>query len=169
MIEYSSRPITPHTLVVLMQDHPGVLNRVSSLLRQRGFNIESLTVSHTDTLGISRMTLVVDGNTTNVEQVGKQLYKLIEVTKVTEVTHEPHITRELALVKVSTTGNKRSEVLQLFDVYEAKVVDIAVDSVTGEITGTRDKVDSLLSVMRPFGIKESVRTGIIAMVRGTPN
>jgi acetolactate synthase-1/3 small subunit len=169
MIEYSSRPITPHTLVVLMQDHPGVLNRVSSLLRQRGFNIESLTVSHTDTPGISRMTLVVDGNTTNVEQVGKQLYKLIEVTKVTEVTHEPHITRELALVKVSTTGNKRSEVLQLFDVYEAKVVDIAVDSVTGEITGTRDKVDSLLSVMRPFGIKESVRTGIIAMVRGTPN
>jgi acetolactate synthase-1/3 small subunit len=169
MIEYSSRPITPHTLVVMMQDHPGVLNRVSSLLRQRGFNIESLTVSHTDTAGISRMTLVVDGNTTNVEQVGKQLYKLIEVTKVTEVTHEPHITRELALVKVSTTGNKRSEVLQLFEVYEAKVVDIAVDSVTGEMAGPRDKIDSLVAVMRPFGIKEIVRTGIIAMVRGTPN
>jgi acetolactate synthase-1/3 small subunit len=167
MIEYSTRPITPHTLVVLMQDHPGVLNRVSSLLRQRGFNIESLTVSHSDTPGISRMTLVVDANTTNVEQVGKQLYKLIEVTKVTEVTHEPHVSRELALVKVSTSGNKRSEVLQLFEVYDAKVVDIAVDSVTGEIASTRDKIDSLIGVMRSFGIKEVVRTGIIAMVRGT--
>jgi acetolactate synthase-1/3 small subunit len=169
MIEYSTRPITAHTLVVLMQDHPGVLNRVSSLLRQRGFNIESLTVSHSDTPGISRMTLVVDANTTNVEQVGKQLYKLIEVTKVTEVTHEPHVSRELALVKVSTAGNKRSEVLQIFEVYDAKVVDIAADSVTGEIASTRDKIDSLIAVMRSFGIKEVVRTGIIAMVRGTPN
>ena len=169
MIEYSSRPVSAHTLVVLMQDHPGVLNRVSSLMRQRGFNIESLTVSHSDTPGISRMTLVVDASTTNVEQVGKQLYKLIEVTKVTEVTHEPHVSRELALVKVSTSGNKRSEVLQLFEVYGAKVVDVAVDSVTGEIASTRDKIDSLIAVMRAFGIKEVVRTGIIAMVRGTPS
>jgi acetolactate synthase-1/3 small subunit len=150
-----------------MQDHPGVLNRVSSLLRQRGFNIESLTVSHSDIPGISRMTLVVDGNTTNVEQVSKQLYKLIEVTKVTEVTHEPHVSRELALIKVSTSGNRRSEVLQLFDVYKATVVDIAGDSVTAEVTGPRDKIDSLVGVMRGFGIKEIVRTGIIAMVRGT--
>jgi len=166
MIEYTARQITPHTLVVLMQDHPGVLNRVSSLLRQRGFNIESLTVSTTDTPGISRMTLVVDGATTNVEQVGKQLYKLIEVTKVTEVTHEPHVTREMALVKVATNGSKRSEVLQIFEVYKADVVDIATESVTGEITGTREQIDSLITVMRPFGIKEVVRTGIIAMVRG---
>ncbi len=169
MIEYSSRPVTAHTLVVLMQDHPGVLNRVSSLLRQRGFNIESLTVSHTETPGISRMTLVVDASTTNVEQVSKQLYKLIEVTKVTEVTHEPHVSRELALVKVSTSGNKRHEVLQLFEVYGANVVDIAVDSVTAELTSTRDKIDSMIAVMRSFGIKETVRSGIIAMVRGTPN
>jgi acetolactate synthase-1/3 small subunit len=153
MIEYTARQITPHTLVVLMQDHPGVLNRVSSLLRQRGFNIESLTVSTTDTPGISRMTLVVDGATTNVEQVGKQLYKLIEVTKVTEVTHEPHVTREMALVKVATNGSKRSEVLQIFEVYKADVVDIATESVTGEITGTREQIDSLITVMRPFGIK----------------
>jgi acetolactate synthase-1/3 small subunit len=152
-----------------MQDHPGVLNRVSSLLRQRGFNIESLTVSHSDTPGISRMTLVVDASTTNVEQVGKQLYKLIEVTKVTEVTREPHVSRELALVKVSTSGDKRSEVLQLFEVYGANVVDVALDSVTGEITSTRDKIDSLIAVMRSFGVKEVVRTGIIAMLRGTPN
>jgi acetolactate synthase-1/3 small subunit len=169
MIEYTTKPITPHTLVVLMQDHPGVLNRVSSLLRQRGFNIESLTVSHSDIPGISRMTLVVDGNTTNVEQVSKQLYKLIEVTKVTELTHEPHVTRELALVKVSTSGNKRAEVLQVFEVYKAEVVDIASDSVTGEVVGPRDTIDSLIAVMRPYGIKEVVRTGVIAMVRGTPN
>src|SRR5437660_267510 len=167
MIEYASRPVTPHTLVVMMQDHPGVLNRVSSLFRQRGFNIESLTVSNTDTPGISRMTLVVDGNTTNVEQVQKQLYKLIEVTKVTEVTHEPHVSRELALIKVSTGGNKRSEILQLIEVYRGVVVDIGSDSVTAEITGPRDMIDAVVAVMRPFGIKEFVRTGIIAMARAS--
>jgi acetolactate synthase-1/3 small subunit len=166
MIEYSSRPITPHTLVALMENKPGVLNRVASLFRQRGFNIESLTVSQTDTPGISRMTIVVDGNTTNVEQVIKQLYKLIEVTKVTEVTHDPHISRELALIKVSTSNNRRAEVLQLVDVYKGVVVDIAADSVTAEVTGPREKIDSIVNVMRPFGIKEMVRTGIIAMARG---
>ena len=166
MIEYSSRPITPHTLVALMQNQPGVLNRVASLFRQRGFNIESLTVSETDNPGISRMTIVVDGNTTNVEQVIKQLYKLIEVTKVTEVTHDPHISRELALIKVSTNNNKRAEVLQLVDVYKGIVVDIAADSVTAEVTGPREKIDSVVGVMRPYGIKELVRTGVIAMTRG---
>jgi acetolactate synthase-1/3 small subunit len=166
MIEYSSRPITPHTLVALMENKPGVLNRVASLFRQRGFNIESLTVSQTDTPGISRMTIVMDGNTTNVEQVIKQLYKLIEITKVTEVTHDPHISRELALIKVSTSNNRRAEVLQLVDVYKGVVVDIAADSVTAEVTGPREKIDSIVNVMRPFGIKEMVRTGIIAMSRG---
>jgi acetolactate synthase-1/3 small subunit len=167
MIEYSSRPITPHTLVALMQNNPGVLNRVASLFRQRGFNIESLTVSSTDTPEISRMTIVVDGNTTNVEQVIKQLYKLIEVTKVTEVTHDPHVSRELALIKISTAGNRRPEILQLIEVYEGAVVDVASDSVTAEITGTSDKIDSVVAVMRPYGIKELVRTGVIAMVRGS--
>jgi acetolactate synthase-1/3 small subunit len=167
MIEYSSRPITPHTLVALMQNNPGVLNRVASLFRQRGFNIESLTVSSTDTPEISRMTIVVDGNTTNVEQVIKQLYKLIEVTKVTEVTHDPHVSRELALIKISTSGNRRPEILQLIEVYEGAVVDVAADSVTAEITGTSAKIDSVVAVMRPYGIKELVRTGVIAMVRGS--
>ncbi len=166
MIEYSTRPITPHTLVVLVENKPGVLNRVASLFRQRGFNIESLTVSETESQGLSRMTIVVDGNTTNVEQVVKQLYKLIEVTKVTEVTHDPHISRELALIKVSTSNNRRSEVLQLAGVYKSDVVDIGSDSVTIEVTGTREKIDSVMGVMRPFGIKEMVRTGIIAMARG---
>jgi len=167
MIEYSSRHITPHTLVAMMEDKPGVLNRVASLFRQRGFNIESLTVSHTEIPGISRMTVVVDGNTTNVEQVIKQLYKLIEVTKVTELTDEPHISRELALVKVSTANNKRSEVLQLIEVYKGIAVDIGTDSVTAEIVGPREKIDSFVAVMRPYGIKETVRTGVIAMTRGS--
>ncbi len=166
MIEYAARPVTPHTLVVLMQDKPGVLNRVASLFRQRGFNIESLTVSNTDAAGISRMTLVVDGNTTNVEQVQKQLYKLIEVTKVTELTHDPHVSRELALIKISTSGNKRAEVLQLIEVYKGSVVDIGTDSVMAEVSGTRASIDSIVAVMRPFGIKEFVRTGIVAMSRG---
>ncbi len=167
MIEYSNRPMTPHTLVALMQDHPGVLNRVASLFRQRGFNIESLTVSHTDVPDISRMTIVVDGSTTNVEQVIKQLYKLIEVTKVTELTQESHISRELALIKVSTAGNRRSELLQLVEVFKAQVVDIGADSVTVQVTGEREQIDSIVNVMRPFGIKEIARTGLVAMARGT--
>src|SRR5690348_14261324 len=113
MIEYSTLPTTHHTLVALMQNKPGVLNRVASLFRQRGFNISSLTVSETDSPDISRMTILVDGTTTNVEQVIKHLYKLIEVTKVIEITHERQVSRELALVKVSTANNRRLELLQL--------------------------------------------------------
>jgi acetolactate synthase-1/3 small subunit len=169
MIEYSNRPITPHTLVALMQDHPGVLNRVASLFRQRGFNIESLTVSRTDVPDISRMTIVVDGNTTNVEQVVKQLYKLIEVTKVTELTHEPHLSRELALIKVSTSGNRRPEILQLVEACHAAVADVGSDSVTVEVAGDRERIDMVAGIMRPFGIKEIVRTGLIAMSRAAPN
>lgn len=166
MIEYSTKPITPHTLVALTQDHPGVLNRVASLFRQRSFNIESLTVGHTETPGVSRMTIVVDGNTTNVEQVIKQLYKLIEVIKVIEITNEAQIARELALIKVSTANNKRPEILQLIEVYQAVVADVSADSVTAEISGPGDKIDSFVAVMRPYGIKEMVRTGVVAMVRG---
>ena len=166
MIEYSSKPATPHTLVALMQNKPGVLNRVASLLRQRSFNIESLTVGHTETPELSRMTIVVDGNTTNVEQVIKQLYKLIEVTKVTEITGERQIARELALVKVSTANGKRPEILQLIAVYASAVVDVGADSITAEVTGPTDKIDSFVAVLRPYGIKELVRTGVIAMVRG---
>jgi acetolactate synthase I/III small subunit len=167
MIEYSTKPVTTHTLVALMQNKPGVLNRVASLFRQRSFNIESLTVGHSETTGVSRMTIVVDGTTTNVEQVIKQLYKLIEVTKVTEITNEPKVSRELALIKISTSSNRRPEVLQLVDVYKAEVVDVSGDSVTIEVTGPPEKIDSIMSVMRPFGIKEMVRTGVVAMVRGS--
>ena len=155
-----------HSLVVLMEDKPGVLNRISSLFRRRNFNIESLTVGHSETPGISRMTIVTAGDKANIEQVEKQLYKLINVTKVTDVTDGPTVIRELALIKVTASGATRSEITSLVDIFRAKTVDVAPDSLMIEITGTEDKVDSLAGLLRPFGIREMVRTGRIAMVRG---
>lgn len=155
-----------HTLVALMEDKPGVLNRISSLFRRRNYNIESLTVGHSETPGISRMTIVTEGDSRIVEQVEKQLYKLINVTKVVNVTKEPAVIRELALIKVTASGATRAEITSLADIFRAKVVDVAPDSLTIEITGTEDKVDSLTSLLRPFGIRELVRTGRVAMVRG---
>ena len=155
-----------HTLVALMEDKPGVLNRISSLFRRRNFNIESLTVGHSEMPGISRMTIVTEGDRTIIEQVEKQLYKLVNVTKVTDVTDEPAVIRELALIKVAANVATRSEITSLVDIFRAKVVDVAADSLTIEITGTEDKVDSLASLLRPFGIRELARTGRLAMVRG---
>jgi acetolactate synthase I/III small subunit len=155
-----------HTIVALVEDHPGVLNRIVSLFRRRNFNIESLAVGHTEIAGISRMTIVVSGSDPVVEQVSKQLYKVIEVLKVTDVTHEKAVNRELALVKVTSTGQNRAEIMQLVDIFRAKIVDVAADSVMVEITGPESKVDSLLSLLRPFGIKEMVRTGRVSMMRG---
>lgn len=159
-------PKQHHILVAQVQDHPGVLNRVASLFRRRMFNIESLTVGHTDQPGISRMTIVVDGATTDVEQVTKQLYKLIEVIKVSEITHDPAVAHELALIKVSTTAGRRPEVLQLAGVYNANIVDVTPDTVLMEATGPEDKIDSFIQVLRTFGIKELVRTGVVAMIKG---
>ncbi len=155
-----------HTLVALMEDKPGVLNRISSLFRRRNFNIESLAVGHSEMPGISRMTIVTEGDSRIVEQVEKQLYKLINVTKVTNVTDEPAVIRELALIKVMADGTTRSEITGLVDIFRAKVVDVAPDSLMIEITGTEDKVDSLVSLLRPFGVREMARTGRVAMVRG---
>lgn len=155
-----------HILVAHVQDQPGVLNRVASLFRRRMFNIESLTVGHTDQPGISRMTIVVDGATTDVEQVTKQLYKLIEVIKVSEITHDPAVAHELALIKVSAGAGHRPEVLQLAGVYNANVVDVTPDTVLMEATGPESKIDSLIQVLRSFGIKELVRTGVVAMTKG---
>ncbi len=155
------------TVVALMEDHPGVLNRVASVLRRRSFNIESLTVGYTDQPGISRMTIVVDGNDEVIEQVVKQLYKIIEVIKVSDVSAEKLVARELALIKVATSGATRSEVMQIVDIYKAKIVDVALDSLMIEVTGPEEKIDSLLTLLRGFGIKEVVRTGRVAMVRGS--
>lgn len=155
-----------HTLVALMEDEPGVLNRVVSLFRRRGFNIDSLTVGPTDIPQISRMTLVVGGNEVIVEQIVKQLYKIVEILKISDVTKEETVIRELSLVKVSANSNTRPEIMQLVDIFRAKIVDVAPDSLIVEITGSQDKVDSLTNLLRRFGIKEMVRTGPVAMVRG---
>ncbi|MBL7200529.1 MAG: acetolactate synthase small subunit [Anaerolineae bacterium] len=156
------------TLIALMEDNPGVLDRVSSLFRCRNFNIESLTVGHSETQGISRMTLVVDcDNEEQAEQVVKQFRKLIEVTKVVEdVTPDRAVHRELALIKVSATMETRSGVIQLVDIFGAQVIDVAATSMTIEITGTEDKLDAFVNLLRPYGIKELARTGRVAMLRG---
>jgi len=156
-----------HTLVALVEDRPGVLNRVASLFRRRGFNIESIAVGHTETPGISRMTIVVDGSALSVEQVRKQLDKLINVVKVTDITDDNLIARELALVKVKSTPGTRGEIIEIVDIYRAKIVDVSVDSVVVEVTGDEEKLGSLLRLLKGYGIREIARTGRIAMSRGT--
>jgi acetolactate synthase I/III small subunit len=156
-----------HTLVATMEDGPAVLNRVVSLFRQRGFAIDSLTIGKTHEPHVMRLTIVVDGSKTAIEQVIKQLYKVIEVRKVSDLTDDQTVERELALIKVtSKSAALRSELLQLVEVYRARVVDIAMGSLTVEVTGPTDKVDSMVSMLKPYGIKEMVRTGLVAMARG---
>ena len=156
-----------HTLIALVEDKPGVLNRVASLFRRRAFNIESLTVGHTEKPGISRMTIVVESSQAGAEKVAQNLHKLVNVIQVENVTEKPKVARDLALIKVSTgDGNQRSEVLQIVDTFRARVVDVALDTLMVEVTGTEDKIDGLVEVLRPFGIREMVRTGRVAMVRG---
>ena len=157
---------TKHTLVALVADRPGVLNRMASMFRRRGFNIESIAVGHSELPNLSRMTIVVDGTTTSVEQVRKQLDKVIDVVKVSDITGDDIITRELALIKVRATSSNRSEIIEIVDIFRASIVDVASDSVTIEVTGDEDKVNSLFNLLRGFGIKEVARTGRIAMARG---
>ncbi len=155
-----------HTLVALVEDKPGVLNRVASLFRRRAFNIESLTVGHTEQPGVSRMTIVIDSNQTNAERVTTNLYKLVNVIQVADLATSPVVSRDLALVKVNVTAVSRAEVMQLVDVFRARIVDVANDSLIIEITGAEDKIEGFVDVLRPFGIIEMVRTGIVAMARG---
>jgi acetolactate synthase-1/3 small subunit len=156
---------TKHTLVALVEDRPGVLNRVASLFRRRGFNIESIAVGHSELPHISRMTIVVDGKTTSVEQVRKQLEQVVDVVRVSEIDNDDMISRELALVKVKTTKASRSEVMQIVDIFRANIVDVETDSVTVEVTGDDEKINSLLDLLDEFGVKELARTGRIAMTR----
>jgi acetolactate synthase-1/3 small subunit len=154
------------TLIALVEDKPGVLNRVASLFRQRAFNIESLTVGHTEQPGTSRMTIVVDSARTDVQKVAQNLYKLVNVIQVEDVTGQPVVMRDLALIKVQANGGTRSEVMQIVDTFRARVVDVSLDTLMIEVTGTEEKVEGLVEVLRPFGILEMVRTGRVAMVRG---
>jgi acetolactate synthase I/III small subunit len=155
-----------HTFVVYVDNKPGVLNRVASLFRRRAFNIESLTVGHTEETGVSRMTVVVDTDAYGARRLEANLYKLVPVKRVDDISVAPSIVRDLALIKVSATGEARTHVMQLVDVYRARVVDVGPESLVIETTGTEDKIDSLLEVLRPYGVIEMVRTGRIAMVRG---
>jgi acetolactate synthase-1/3 small subunit len=157
---------TKHTIVALVEDKPGVLNRVASLFRRRGFNIESLAVGHSESPHLSRMTIVVDGATTQVEQVRKQLDKVVDAVKVYEVAGDDMIARELALIKVQATSANRSEIIQLVDIFQATIVDVSREAVTVMATGNEDKINSLLGLLHGFGIKEIARTGRIAMARG---
>ncbi len=156
---------TKHTLVALVEDKPGVLNRMASLCRRRGFNIESIAVGHTETPNISRMTIVVDGSGPVVEQLRKQLDKLVVTVKVSDITGDDIIVRELALIKVKATAATRSEILQIVDIFRANIVDVSFDSVTIEATGDEDKIESLLTLLKAYGIREVARTGRIAMTR----
>jgi acetolactate synthase-1/3 small subunit len=155
------------TFAVYVDNKPGVLNRVASLFRRRAFNIESLTVGHTELSGLSRMTIVVDTDERGARLVEANLYKLLPVRRVDNITRMPTITRDLAMIKVSAIGDARTQVLQLVDVYRARIVDVSPETLVIETTGTEDKIDSLLEVLRPYGVIEMVRTGRVAMARGT--
>ncbi|MBN1177413.1 MAG: acetolactate synthase small subunit [Dehalococcoidales bacterium] len=155
-----------HTLVAIVQDKPGVLNRIASLFRRRGFNIDSIAVGHSEVAHLSRVTIIVNGSNAMVEQVRKQLDKLIDVVRVSDITGDNITMRELTLVKVKASSATRSEIIEIADIFRANIVDVASDSLTIEITGDEDKIDSLLKLLKGFGIREIARTGRVAMVRG---
>ena len=155
---------TKRTLAVLVENKPGVLDRVSSMFRRRSFNIDSLTVGRTENSELSRMTIVVDGCSKPVEN---QLRKLINVVSVEDITDLPNLSRDLALIKVKVDSETRAEVLKMCEIFRANVVDIGPETLILEITGTEDKIWALVEMLHPFGILEMVRTGVVAMSRGT--
>lgn len=156
-----------HTLVVLVEDKPGVLNRVASLFRRRAFNIESLTVGHTEQAGLSRMTIVVEGDDFAIERLIAYLYKLVNVVQVDDLTHTQSVMRDLALIKVQAPPESRTQIMQVVDVFRGRVVDVTNQSLIIELTGDVEKIDGFVEVLRPFGIIEMVRTGVVAMERGS--
>jgi acetolactate synthase-1/3 small subunit len=154
------------TLVVQVENKPGVLNRVASLFRRRGFNIESLTVGHTEKPGISRMTIVVDTDEGGALRIEANLYKLVHVLRVENVTSTPSVFRDLAMIKVAATPENRAEIMQLAHVFRARIVDVNSESLVIETTGAEDKIDGLVEILRGYGILEMARTGRVAMTRG---
>lgn len=155
-----------HTIVALVEDKPGVLNRVASLFRRRSFNIESLTVGHTETAGISRMTIVVNRDEVSIQRLIAYLYKLVNVIQVFDLNAIPAVSRDLAMIKVQANPENRTQVMQIVDVFRARIVDVAATSFIIEITGDEEKIDGFIDVLRPLGIIEMVRTGIVSMARG---
>jgi len=155
-----------HTIAVLVENKFGVLSRVAGLFSARGYNIESLSVGETPDPTVSRMTLVVRGDAFVIEQVIKQLHKLIDVIKVTDLSEEDHVEREMLLIRINAEPSARSEILRLGDIFRAKVVDVTPTTYTLEITGEEQKLDAIVELLRPFGIQELVRTGKVAIARG---
>jgi len=160
-----SRPMQ-HTITVLVENKPGVLARVSGLFARRGFNIESLAVSITDDPTVSRMTIVVTGDDSTLDQINKQTNKLIDVIRVIDYSEIPIIERELAMIKVNATPTDRAAIMQIVDIFRAKIIDISDTTFTIEVTGGVEKVDAIENLLTPYGIREVVRTGKIAMARG---
>ncbi len=155
-----------HVITALVENHPGVLARVAGLFARRGYNIESLTVSVTDDPNISRMTIVVGGDHLVLEQITKQLHKLIEVLRVVDYTEIPAVERELGLIKVTAEARYRAEIMQIVEIFRGRIIDMSEKTFVVEITGGSDKLDKITDLLSSYGIKEMVRTGVIAMARG---
>ncbi|MCH7618025.1 MAG: acetolactate synthase small subunit [Chloroflexi bacterium] len=160
------RKIKPHTIIALVEDRPGVLNRIVSKWRQRGFNIESLAVGHSEKPGLSRMTFVVDSDA-NAEQVVRQLDKLVDVVDIRDVSHEDTVSREMAIIKLKSTKETRSQLIDIAEVFKANVLDVSPDSLILEATGEEEKIDSLVTLLQDYEIIELVRTGRVTMIRGS--
>ncbi|GGI45883.1 acetolactate synthase small subunit [Paenibacillus marchantiophytorum] len=158
---------TKHTVSVLVNNQPGVLQRVSGLFGRRGFNIESITVGESEELGLSRMVIVTTGDDNTLEQITKQLYKLIDVIKVVDLSANPMVARELALIKVNAEPIMRPEILGIVETFRAAVVDIGPASIIVQVVGDSDKIDAMVELLRPYGIRELSRTGATAMIRGS--
>jgi|SRR5690554_806080 len=155
-----------HTLAMLVVNHPGVMARVAGLYSRRGYNINSIAVGETEDPAVSRITMVVEAeDETELEQITKQLYKLIDVIKISDITCDDAVERELALIKVYCNAGNRSELLQIVDIFRAKIVDVSKEGVIIEVTGDTDKIEAMLSLLKPFGLKEIARTGKVALVR----
>lgn len=155
-----------HVITALVENHPGVLARVAGLFARRGYNIESLTVSVTEDPAMSRMTIVVGGDHTVLEQITKQLHKLIEVLRVVDYTETAAVERELALIKVNAEPRDRGEIMQIVEIFRARIIDMSEKTFIIEVTGSTDKLDKISGLLNGYGIKEMVRTGMIAMARG---
>lgn len=159
--------ITKHTISILVNNQPGVLQRVSGLFGRRGFNIESITVGESEELGLSRMVIVTTGDDTTLEQISKQLYKLVDVIKVIDLSSNPMVAREVALIKVNAEPGVRPEILGVVETFRAAVVDISPNSLIVQVVGDSDKIDAMVELLIPYGIRELSRTGVTAMIRGS--
>jgi acetolactate synthase I/III small subunit len=159
--------IRRHTISILVNNQPGVLQRVSGLFGRRGFNIESITVGESEEAGLSRMVIVTQGDEKTLEQVSKQLYKLIDVIKVVDLSSNPMVSRELALIKVNAEPTMRPEILSIIETFRASVVDIGPSSIIVQVVGDSEKIDAMVELLNPYGIKELSRTGVTAMIRGS--